>query len=192
MDGVRFTPFLKNPSVNNVFTDYYYIGLREIRVGGTKAKIDEEALEVGEDGNGGTIIDSGTTFTYMDKKVFEPMFELFVEKVGYRYKRDELAEERTGLRLCYELKEGKEVDLPELVFRFKGGAEMKMPLENYFAVAGDSTATICLTIVTDGGEAGVSGPAVILGSFQQQNYYVVYDLEREKLGFRKQRSCVGT
>nr|ACN31355.1 unknown [Zea mays] len=87
--------------------------------------------------------------------------------------------------------------LPELSFRFEGGAVMQLPVENYFVVAGrGAVEAICLAVVTDfsgGSGAGNegSGPAIILGSFQQQNYLVEYDLEKERLGFRRQ-SCTSS
>ena len=48
----------------------------------------------------------------------------------------------------------------------------------------------CLTIVSDdvAGQGGAVGPAVILGNYQQQNFYVECDLENERFGFRSQ-SC---
>ena len=43
---------------------------------------------------------------------------------------------------------------------------------------------LAVTVAGAGDEGG--GPAIILGSFQQQNYLVEYDLEKERLGFRRQ------
>ncbi|KAG0497298.1 hypothetical protein HPP92_001775 [Vanilla planifolia] len=198
-DGVRFTSLLKNPipppvaadaaDGSSVFSVYYYIGLRRITVGGKKVKIPYRALAPLPDGNGGTIIDSGTTFTFMEPEVFEPLAAAFLDRVAGRLNRSGEVEMVTGLRPCFELPENEvEVSLPELVFHFKGGAEMRLPVQNYFAFAGMSRKAVCLTIVSGGGAVGVgdSGPAIILGSFQQQNYYIVYDLEREVLGFRQQ------
>ena len=66
---------------------------------------------------------------------------------------------------------------------------MALPVENYFALV-SSSGIVCLTMVTNnvaGPEISV-GPAIILGSFQQQNFYVEYDLKNDRFGFRPQ-SC---
>lgn len=197
-DAVSFTPLLRNPSPSasgadlSAFSVYYYVGLRKITVGGKKVKIPHSMLVPGPDGNGGTIVDSGTTFTYMEPAVLEPVEAAFTDRLAGRLNRSTTVERLAGLRPCFELprSEAKKLELPEMVFHFKGGAEMRLPLENYFAFTGESRQTaVCLTVVSDSGVAG--GPAIILGNFQQQNYYMVYDLERERLGFRRQ-SCVGS
>ncbi|XP_010926882.1 probable aspartyl protease At4g16563 [Elaeis guineensis] len=200
-DAVSFTPFLKNPSPSasgadlSAFSVYYYVGLRKITVGGKKVKIPSSMLVPGPDGSGGTIVDSGTTFTYMEPAVLEPVAAAFTDRLAGRLNRSTTVERLAGLRPCFALPAAvaaaKKLELPEMVLHFKGGAEMRLPLENYFAFAGESrkTAAVCLTVVSDSGVAG--GPAIILGNFQQQNYYMVYDLERERLGFRRQ-SCIGS
>ncbi|KAL0926386.1 hypothetical protein M5K25_002610 [Dendrobium thyrsiflorum] len=198
---VSFTPLLKNPVPAataadatygaEAFSVYYYVGLRRITVGGKKVKIPHKALVPGFDGNGGTIVDSGTTFTFMEPAVFEPLAAALVGQVAGKLNRSGQVEVLTGLRPCFEMPDRESnYSFPDLVFHFKGGAEMRLPLENYFAIVGTSRPAICLTIVSPNGAAGVGGegPAIILGSFQQQNYYVVYDLEKERLGFRRQ-SC---
>ncbi|XVF46985.1 hypothetical protein PTKIN_Ptkin03bG0072700 [Pterospermum kingtungense] len=191
--GLTYTPFLKNPIVEGkeAFQVYYYIGLRKITVGGRHVKAPYKYLSPGSDGNGGTIVDSGSTFTFMAREIFEPVAKEFVKQVK-NYSRARDVEVLTGLRPCFFVKVGeKPVEFPELRLHLKGGAEMALPLENYFAVIGDGAA--CFTVVTDGGvgggaEGGVghSGPAVVLGSFQMQNYYVEYDLRNERLGLKKQ------
>ncbi|KAL7174036.1 hypothetical protein ACSBR2_033315 [Camellia fascicularis] len=76
-----------------------------------------------------------------------------------------------------------------MTLHFKGRAEVGLPLENYFVLAGDTA--VRLAVVTDGvtGPAGEGGPVVILGNFQMQNFYVEYDLKNERFGLRQQESC---
>ncbi|MCL7037878.1 hypothetical protein MKW94_027403 [Papaver nudicaule] len=186
--GVSYTPFLKNRV--GVFSVYYYVGLRKITVGGKKVKIPYDFLSLGADGNGGTIVDSGSTFTFMEGKIFE-LVANEIENQVRQYKRASEVETSSGLRPCFELPKnhkGMKIALPKLSLHFKGGAEMELPLANYFSLVGNSQ-VVCLTIVTNNADStrGVSnGPSIILGNFQQQNFYVEYDLENERFGFRQQ------
>ncbi|XP_042476602.1 probable aspartyl protease At4g16563 [Macadamia integrifolia] len=189
--GVSYTPFVKNPVTGRpAFSVYYYLGLRQITVGGKKVKIPYNSLSLGSDGNGGTIIDSGSTFTFMEKRVFDLVAQEFETQVK-SYKRALNMEALTGLRPCFDISAAKDVSLPELVFHFKGGAKMALPLANYYSIFGN-TGIVCMTLVTDGieGPEISGGPSIILGNYQQQNFYVEYDLEKQRLGFRQQ-SCGG-
>ncbi|XP_047982924.1 probable aspartyl protease At4g16563 [Salvia hispanica] len=185
--GIKYTPFRKNPSSgNSAFHDYYYVTLRKITVGGVKVKAPYKYLVPDSDGRGGTIVDSGTTFTYMEKEVFELVAEEFERQIGKKYGRAAAVEKEAGLRPCYNISGEKAVDLPQLTFQFKGGAKMALPLADYFSFLDESV--ICMTIVSSGGmEDGFGpGPAIILGNYQQQNFYIEYDLENERFGFRSQ------
>ncbi|XP_058088128.1 probable aspartyl protease At4g16563 [Magnolia sinica] len=187
-DGLSYTPILKNPTVgSSAFAVYYYVGLRKVTVGGKSVEIPYRYLSQGSDGNGGTIVDSGTTFTFMEGHVFEPVAREFERLVGY-YKRAADMEYRTGLRPCFDVSAEKSLKLPQLAFHFKGGADMALPLANYFSYVGNS-GTVCLTIVTDGftGDGFSGGPSIILGNFQQQNFFLEYDLAKERFGFRPQK-----
>ncbi|CAI0391162.1 unnamed protein product [Linum tenue] len=183
---VSYTPFRKNPvTSNSALQTYYYVNLRQIVVEGKHVKVPSEYLEPGSDGNGGTIVDSGTTFTYMER----PVFEAVVKEIGKRMANFTVATEiqdLTGLRPCYNVSGQDTVSVPELSFKFKGGAEMKLPVTNYFVLAGDGA--ICFTIVSDNvvGTGLRGGPAIILGNYQQRDYYIEYDLEKERFGFKRQ------
>ncbi|CAA6667618.1 unnamed protein product [Spirodela intermedia] len=171
--GISFTPFLKNPSAGSPFSIYYYLALHRITVDGRKVKIPRAALAPRAGGDGGTVIDSGTTFTYMEPDVFAPLERAVEARVAGRYNRSAAAETTTGLRPCFSpASPSEKLQLPQLSFHFKGGAEMRLPLANYFAFAG-------------GSGAAVGDP----GELPAANYHVVYDLERERLGFRRQ-SCL--
>lgn len=186
---LQFIPFAQNPTKSVPFSVYYYVALRMITVGGMKVKLPTKALYVGPTGDGGTIIDSGTTFTYMEPTSFDSVVAMFTQVIGGRYNRSTLVESRTGLKPCFILpSKNAQLELPQLVFHFNVGVEMRLPVENYFVVA-DAEA-VCLAIVSDGAAGqGAVGPSIIIGSFQQQNYYMLYDLARERLGFRRQ-NCV--
>ncbi|KAF5750572.1 aspartic proteinase nepenthesin-1-like [Tripterygium wilfordii] len=185
--GLSYTPFQKNPLVSNAaFQEFYYLMLRKIIVGDKHVKIPYNFLVPGSDGNGGTIVDSGSTFTFMERPVYEDVAQEF-EKQMANYTRSIEVEKLTGLRPCFNISSGKSVYVPKLVFQFKGGAKMEMPLANYFSLLDLDVA--CLTIVSGDSVVGAavqSGPAIILGNYQQQNFYIEYDLKNERFGFQKQ------
>ncbi|XP_074289565.1 putative aspartyl protease At4g16563 [Silene latifolia] len=189
--GITYTPFVGNPNspANRGFSDYYYLGLNEIFVGERKVKYRGDFLSPPDvvTGFGGTIIDSGTTLTYMSREIFEPLAREFEGQVR-QYKRVKEVEVMTGLRPCFNVSGFKTLSFPTLKFHFKGGAKMVFPLENYFSFAGGEAEVVCLTIVTDPpGQETVSGPKVIFGNYQQQNFYIEYDLKHNKLGFMEQK-----
>ncbi|KAJ8899972.1 hypothetical protein K2173_024083 [Erythroxylum novogranatense] len=186
-EGLHYTPFSKNPNASSaIFQSHYYVPLRKINVGDKHVKIPYSLLVTKPDGNGGTIVDSGTTFTFMERAVFEPVSGEFVKQMANFALATDI-QNLTGLSPCFKISGNETVGFPDLVFQFKGGANMKLPLENYIAfVARD---VVCLTIVTDNNAIGPGrvhgGPAIILGSFQQQNYYIEYDLEDDRFGFKR-------
>ncbi|KAJ6688020.1 ASPARTYL PROTEASES [Salix koriyanagi] len=184
-NALVYTPFMKNPKVEDKssFSVYYYLGLRRITIGGHHVKMPYKYLSPGEDGNGGVIIDSATTFTFIAREAFEPLSDEFIRQIT-DYKRIKEFEDVTGLGPCFNVSDAKTVSFPELRLYFKGGADVALPVENYFAFVGGGVA--CLTMVT--GPERVDGPGMILGSFQMQNFYVEYDLRNERLGF-KQEKC---
>ncbi|XP_057807400.1 probable aspartyl protease At4g16563 [Salvia miltiorrhiza] len=190
---LKYTPLLKNPARDegSALADYYYVNLKKIIVGGRKVEVSHQELVPDEDGNGGTIVDSGSTFVYMNKAVFEAVSDAFSEQVT-EYERAAEVEGATGLKPCFDITGHKDVRIPEMELHFKGGAKMMLPLDNYFFVVDDDKRSVlCLTVVTDDTLLGpdlVTGPSLILGNFLMQNFHVEYDLLNERFGFRQQ-SC---
>ncbi|KAG4982397.1 hypothetical protein JHK87_027146 [Glycine soja] len=188
-NGVSYTAFLKNPSTKKpAFGAYYYITLRKIVVGEKRVRVPRRMLEPDVNGDGGFIVDSGSTLTFMERPIFDLVAEEFVKQVNYTRARE--LEKQFGLSPCFVLAGGAETaSFPEMRFEFRGGAKMRLPVANYFSLVGKGDVA-CLTIVSDdvAGQGGAVGPAVILGNYQQQNFYVECDLENERFGFRSQ-SC---
>ncbi|XP_075509542.1 putative aspartyl protease At4g16563 [Primulina tabacum] len=183
--GINYTPFGRNPTTgNSAFQDYYYVTLKRITVGGIEVKVPRKFLRPDSFGKGGAVLDSGTTFTFMENHIFEPIAQEFEKQVRKNYSRAVEIENQSGLRPCFNVSGEKSFTLPELSFHFKGGKRMELPLADYYSFLGDSV--VCLTMVTNNPDDGGigPGPAIILGNYQQQNFYVEYDLENSRLGFR--------
>lgn len=189
-NGLIYAPFRENPSGSNAaFREFYYLSLRRILIGGKPVKFPYRYLVPNSAGNGGAIIDSGSTFTFLDKPIFEAVAgEL--EKQMEKYPRSTIVEAQSGLRPCFDISKDETAEFPELVLKFKGGAKLALPAANYLALVTDSN-VVCLTMMTDEGVGGVGGggggPAIIIGAFQQQNVLVEYDLTKERIGFLKQK-----
>ncbi|CAN1771213.1 hypothetical protein LINPERHAP1_LOCUS11818 [Linum perenne] len=56
-------------------------------------------------------------------------------------------EDLVGLGPCFNVSGKDTVAVPDLGFKFKGGAEMKLPATSYFVMVDDGV--VCLTIVSD-------------------------------------------
>ncbi|KAL3324919.1 hypothetical protein AABB24_038831 [Solanum stoloniferum] len=180
------TPLLKSPFVvgRNALAGYYYVGLRKIIVGEQIVKVPYQYLAPNSKGNGGTIVDSGTTFTFLNHDIFVPVMNAFVNQVK-GFSRTEKIERLTNLRPCFNVSGHKIVSLPEMKFHFQGGSEMVLPLANYFSIVGEND-VICLTMVSDSMLELSTGPSIILGNFQMQNFFVEFDLKNDMFGFRHQ------
>jgi hypothetical protein len=168
------------------YSDFYYIGLKRVSVGGKRLKLPSKLLRFDTKGNGGTIIDSGTSFTLFPETIYNQIAGEFASQIGYRRARE--VEAITGLGLCYNFSgvEYTNIQLPEFSFHFKGGSDMVLPDENCFVqVSSDS---FCLAMLNSSVLDNATGPSVILGNYQQQNFYILYDREKNRLGFTQQ-SC---
>ena len=189
--GLSYTPFRKNPVSNDsALRDYYYVDLLKVIVGCKSVNIPYKYLvpENNAYGNGGTIVDSGTTYTSMEKPIFDAMATAFEAEMGNFPRASADVEASTGSNLCFKITGLKfeKIKFPELTFEFKGGAKMELPVANYFEpVDVGNSSFVCLTIVAVS-TLDSDGPAIILGNTQQQNFYVEFDLKNDKFGFRKQ------
>jgi hypothetical protein len=183
---LNYTPFLINSRAppSSQYGVYYYIGLRGISIGGKRLKLPSRLLRFDTKGNGGAIIDSGTTFTVFNEEIFKQISGEFASQILYG--RTDDVEARTGMGLCYNVSGLENIVLPEFAFHFKGGSNMVLPVANYFSYF-TSFDSICLTMISSSGILEVdNGPAVILGNYQQQDFYLLYDREKNRLGFTQQ------
>ncbi|KAL0449859.1 UNVERIFIED_CONTAM: Aspartic proteinase nepenthesin-1 [Sesamum latifolium] len=165
------TPLIQNPSEPTL----YYLSLQGISVGETLIPI-KNPIE--PDGSGNTIIDSGTTLTYLNDSAFEQVKDEFSRQINLT----PVSGEELGLEVCFSLPSGVEsVVVPKVVFHFEGSADLELPEENYF-LSNASSNTGCLMM---DGSPGIS----VFGNFQQQNMLVIHDLAEETISFETGYVC---
>nr|XP_010908060.1 aspartic proteinase nepenthesin-1-like [Elaeis guineensis] len=170
LDGTeRHTAMIQNPSMPSS----YYVNLKGITVGETLVPIGSSTFELNEDGTGGMIIDSGTSYTALEETGYELVKQAFSSQVNL----PSVDGSDFGFDLCFQLSSNSSsFKAPKLVFHFDG-ADLDLPQENYFVVQDPVSGVVCLMLMSN---TGLS----VLGNFQQQNILVVYDLESEQLLFR--------
>ncbi|KAL7208763.1 hypothetical protein ACSBR1_030487 [Camellia fascicularis] len=168
----RSTPLIQNP----LLPTFYYVSLEGITVGETLVPISKQALRPKEDGSGGMVIDSGTTLTYLPDDAFHSLKKEFKAQMKLRVSQNS---DSIGLDLCFDLPTTNvsEIAIPRLKLHFEGGLDLDLPVENYM-FPDPSTGVLCLAMAASS-ETGIS----IFGNYQQQNLWVLYDLEKERLSF---------
>nr|XP_043620557.1 probable aspartyl protease At4g16563 [Erigeron canadensis] len=191
-ENMQFTPMLKNPMYRN----YYYIGLEGITLGigsGSLIQVPTNLKDFDSFGNGGMLIDSGTTYTHLPQPFYSQLISELQSIIDHP--RATEVEERTGFDLCYRVpclnKDGMtmmDVDdhlLPSITFHFMNNVSLVLPQgNNFYAMGAPRNSTVVKCLLYQSMDDGDYGPAGVFGSFQQQNMEVVYDMENERIGFQ--------
>ncbi|XP_022769970.1 aspartyl protease family protein 2-like [Durio zibethinus] len=156
---------------NSVDT-FYYVLIKSVIVGGEVLNIPEETWQLSADGAGGTIIDSGTTLSYFADPTYQIIKDSFVKKIkGYPFFKD-----FSVLDPCYNVSGVENIELPDFGIQFVDGAVWNFPVENYFIWLEENV--VCLTIL------GTPRSAFsIIGNYQQQNFHILYDTKKSRLGY---------
>uniref|UniRef100_A0A0D3FYD1 Peptidase A1 domain-containing protein n=1 Tax=Oryza barthii TaxID=65489 RepID=A0A0D3FYD1_9ORYZ len=192
--GASETDFVYTPLLHNPKHPYFYsVALEAVSVGRKRIQAQPELGDVDRDGNGGMVVDSGTTFTMLPSDTFARVADEFARAMtAARFTRAEGAEAQTGLAPCYHYSPSDRA-VPPVALHFRGNATVALPRRNYFmgfkSEEGRSVGCLMLMNVggnNDDGEDG-GGPAGTLGNFQQQGFEVVYDVDAGRVGFARRR-----
>lgn len=172
---IQYTPFVPNPLVET----FYYVGIEAVEVGGVILPILSDVWDIDKNGNGGAVIDSGTTLSFFVQPAYDIIVQAFKEAIDYP-----LAPPTAGLSVCYNVSGISNPLLPSFSVVFKGNAVFKPPSKNYFLNPTDDLR--CLGFMGSAANGGVS----VLGNLLQQNYHVEYDRLHNRLGFAKAHCAV--
>ncbi|KAM3684689.1 hypothetical protein ACB098_11G065600 [Castanea mollissima] len=169
----RFTPLLFNPKLDT----FYYLEMLGISVGGARVRgVTPSLFKLDPAGNGGVIIDSGTSVTRLTRPAYLAFRDAF--RAGARNLKR--APEFSLFDTCFDLSGKTEVKVPTVVLHFRG-ADVSLPATNYL-IPVDNSGTFCFAFA-----ATLSGLSII-GNIQQQGFRVVYDLAGSRVGFAP-RGC---
>ncbi|KAI3703176.1 hypothetical protein L1987_73067 [Smallanthus sonchifolius] len=164
----RFTPLLNNPKLDT----FYYVGLTGISVGGVKVTgISSSLFQLDNSGNGGVIIDSGTSVTRLTRPAYVALRNAFLSGASHLKRGPNFS----LFDACFDLSGKTEVKVPTVVMHFTG-ADVSLPASNYL-IPVDSNGSFCLAF------AGTTSGLSIIGNIQQQGFRVVYDLAGSRVGF---------
>ncbi|WMV11585.1 hypothetical protein MTR67_004970 [Solanum verrucosum] len=168
-----FTPLVNNPKLDT----FYYVELTGISVGGARVPAIRPSLfKLDAAGDGGVIVDSGTSVTRLTRPAYVALRDAF--RMGARdLKR---APDFSLFDTCFDLSGKTEVKVPTVVMHFRG-ADVSLPASNYL-IPVDSDGTFCFAF------AGTMSGLSIIGNIQQQGFRVVFDLAGSRLGFAP-RGC---
>lgn len=169
----RFTPLLTNPRLDT----FYYVELLGISVGGTPVSgISASHFKLDQTGNGGVIIDCGTSVTRLNRPAYIALRDAF--RAGASSLKS--APEFSLFDTCYDLSGKTTVKVPTVVLHFRG-ADVSLPASNYL-IPVDGSGRFCFAF------AGTTSGLSIIGNIQQQGFRVVYDLAGSRVGFSP-RGC---
>ncbi|KAK2635875.1 hypothetical protein Ddye_030667 [Dipteronia dyeriana] len=172
--NVSFTPLLINP----VSPTFYYIGIKSVYVDGVKLRIDPSVWSIDEIGNGGTIVDSGTTLT----QLVEPAFREILTAFKRRVRLPSPDESIPGFDLCVNTSSVLRPSYPRLSFELVGKTKKTVfspPQRNYFIETSEQVE--CLAIQPVELRSGFS----VIGNLMQQGYLLEFDRDRSRLGFSR-------
>lgn len=157
--------------VLGVISSFYAVNMKGISIGDTMLKIPAETWNV--TGEGGVIVDSGTSLTALTLPAYKPVMDT-LQRSLVQFKKLDI--ELGPLEYCFNSTGFKETLVPRLVFHFEDGARFEPPVKSYVIEA--DTGVKCLGFVT----AAWPGPSVI-GNIMQQNHFWEFDLVNSRLGY---------
>ncbi|KAL8494908.1 hypothetical protein ACS0TY_019173 [Phlomoides rotata] len=167
-----FTPLLTNPKLDT----FYYVGLNGISVGGVRVPgITASLFKLDRTGNGGVIVDSGTSVTRLTRPAYVALRNAFRAGASNLKRSPDFSLFDT----CFDLSGKTEVKVPTVVLHFTG-ADVSLPASNYLIPVTEGK--FCFAF------AGTVSGLSIIGNIQQQGFRVVFDLAANRVGFAP-RGC---
>ncbi|KAF3779064.1 Aspartic proteinase [Nymphaea thermarum] len=167
------TPLVKPPANE---TSVYYVALNDISVGKKKLNVPARTFKPTPNGKGGTIadyggtiIDSGITFTFLALEAYN----LLEPALKSAVKLQSVPSPLPHRHLCFSYNDPNDLDgLPNVILHLEGG-DWLLPPSNAFVVFAEGV--VCSTFI--------AGPRrfTIIGNTAQQNVYIEYDLKNRML-----------
>lgn len=174
---MSFTPLQTNP----LFPTFYYVRILTVNVDGRRLPIDPSIWAVDSSGNGGTVIDSGTTLTFLA----EPGYRRILTEVRRRVLLPRVVgPAASGFDLCVNVSGARNPRLPRIGFGLLGESVFEPPTRNYFIDVDEGVKCLAVQPVSPTG-----GGFSVIGNLMQQGFLFVFDRDGSRLGFSR-TECV--
>ncbi|CAM0878451.1 unnamed protein product [Alopecurus aequalis] len=150
----------------------YYVALEQICINDvcTELKQEDFRLRSSDGGKGLMLVDSGTTYTQLDPNIFDKLKDVLRRALDVKV----VIKDKMN---CFDQAPKSDAGKPDLVLKFPG-ADMEVPWASYVQ---EDKQDFCLYILG-------KGPSM-LGSFQQHNVSMLYDVANKKLSFKRVDEC---
>lgn len=168
---MSYTPMISNPFTST----FYYIGIEGVYIEDVKLRIRPSVWAIDEMGNGGTVMDSGTTLTFLA----EPAYRLIVSAFKRLVTLPEADERTAGFDLCVNVSSEARPSFPKLSFRLGGNSVLAPPPGNYFIDTAEDVK--CLALQPLSAASGFS----VIGNLMQQGFMFEFDRDRSRIGFTR-------
>ncbi|CAN6227644.1 unnamed protein product [Urochloa humidicola] len=163
---VKTTPLIAN-------MPHYNVNLKSIDVGGTTLQLPAHIFETGD--KKGTIIDSGTTLTYLPELIFkEVMLAVF-------NKHQDITFHDVQNFLCFQYSGSVDDGFPTITFHFEDDLALHVYPHEYFFANGNDV--YCVGFQNGGSQSKDGKDIVLMGDLVLSNKLVVYDLENQVIGW---------
>ncbi|XP_075475266.1 aspartic proteinase CDR1-like [Primulina tabacum] len=163
--GVVSTPL----ELNTAEVPFYILKLQGITIGNQRFYVDDdEIVSKPRSQEVNTIIDSGTTLTYLPYRLYNKVESVVKSTIKLKPVQDPLG----VLDVCYYTP--KDLKFSDMIIHFKG-ADVRLKTENAFVRT--NNVTTCLAF-----KPSVNFP--IYGNLAQTNFLVGYDLQKRTVSFK--------
>ncbi|XP_022877845.1 aspartic proteinase NANA, chloroplast-like [Olea europaea var. sylvestris] len=157
--------------VLGVTSSFYAVNIKGISIGNMMLEIPAKVWNV--NGLGGTILDSGSSLTFLTQPAYQPvMAALKLSLISFTRLKLDIPQ----LEFCFNSTGFNESLVPRLVFHFADGARFVPPVKSY--VIDVAPRAKCLGFVPTAWPG-----ASVIGNIMQQNHIWEFDLTNKRLSF---------
>lgn len=178
--NLGYTPMVESPTNEN----YYTLDMKGIHVNGVELELEVSTFTTGYS----TVLDSGTTFSYLPTDAFRAFADSVSSYAIARGLFSVPGPDPDYEDICFggapshEDLEGLQKVFPLAKFTFKNGVQLELTPLQYLFVHTFNSGKYCLGIF-DNGDSGI-----LLGGITFRNVLVQYDVAKNRVGFGK-ASC---
>ncbi|PWZ25835.1 Aspartic proteinase-like protein 2 [Zea mays] len=163
---VKTTPLVPNAT-------HYNVNLQGISVGGATLQLPTSTFDSGD--SKGTIIDSGTTLAYLPREVYRTLLTAVFDK------HPDLAVRNYEDFICFQFSGSLDEEFPVITFSFEGDLTLNVYPHDYLFQNGNDL--YCMGFLDGGVQTKDGKDMVLLGDLVLSNKLVVYDLEKQVIGW---------